>query len=65
LRNLPFHDTTQNRIWLEICALAADLIGWTQRLALTGWARIANRNGYGCACSTPQADWCAPHTVPC
>ena len=41
LRNLPFHDSAQNRVWLEICALAADLIAWTQRLALTGWARIA------------------------
>jgi hypothetical protein len=41
LRNLPFHDAAQNRVWLEICALAADLIAWTQRLALTGWARIA------------------------
>jgi hypothetical protein len=41
LRNLPFHDATQNQVWLEICALAADLIAWTQRLALTGWARIA------------------------
>jgi hypothetical protein len=41
LRNLPFHDAAQNRVWLEICALAADLIAWTQRLALTGWARVA------------------------
>jgi hypothetical protein len=41
LRNLPFHDTTQNQVWLEICALAQDLIAWTQRLALTGWARVA------------------------
>jgi hypothetical protein len=41
LRNLPFHDTAQNRIWLEICALAAALIAWTQRLALRGWARLA------------------------
>jgi hypothetical protein len=41
LRNLPFHDAAQNRVWLEICALAADLIAWTQRLALTGWARLA------------------------
>lgn len=41
LRNLPFHDTTQNAVWLQIAALAADLIAWTQRLALTGWARIA------------------------
>lgn len=41
LRNLPFHDAAQNRVWLEICALAAELIAFTQRLALTGWARIA------------------------
>jgi len=41
LRNLPFHDATQNQVWLDICALAQDLIAFTQRLALTGWARIA------------------------
>jgi Transposase DDE domain group 1 len=41
LRNLPFHDATQNQIWLEICALAQDLIAWLQRLALSGWAQLA------------------------
>jgi hypothetical protein len=41
LCNLPFHDAAQNRVWLEVCALAAELIAFTQRLALTGWARIA------------------------
>jgi hypothetical protein len=41
LRNLPFHDAAQNQVWLEICALAQDLIAWMQRLALTGWARGA------------------------
>jgi hypothetical protein len=41
LRNLPFHDTAQNRVWIEIAALAADLIAWTQRLALTGAHRLA------------------------
>jgi len=34
-------DAAQNQIWLEICALAADLIAWTQRLACTGWAAVA------------------------
>jgi DDE family transposase len=34
LRNLPFHDTAQNRIWLAIAALAQDLLAWTARLAL-------------------------------
>lgn len=33
LRNLPFHRFTQNQIWLEIIALAADLLAWTQTLA--------------------------------
>jgi hypothetical protein len=36
MRNLPFHDLAQNRIWLAITALANDLLAWTQRLALTG-----------------------------
>jgi hypothetical protein len=34
LRNLPFHDTDQNRIWLAITALAQDLLAWCARLAL-------------------------------
>lgn len=33
MRNLPFHGYTQNQIWLEIVALAADLLAWTQTLA--------------------------------
>ena len=33
LRNLPFHGYAQNRIWLEVVALAADLLVWTQILA--------------------------------
>lgn len=41
LRNLPFHDAAQNQIWLEITALAAELIAWMQRLALTGDHRVA------------------------
>ena len=34
LRNLPFHGYAQNQVWLEIVALAADLLTWTQTLAL-------------------------------
>jgi hypothetical protein len=34
LRNLPFHDTAQNRIWVAIAALAQDLLAWCARLAL-------------------------------
>ncbi len=33
LRNLPFHGYNQNRIWVEVVALAADLLAWTQTLA--------------------------------
>lgn len=33
LRNLPFHDFAKNQIWLEIIALAADLLVWIQTLA--------------------------------
>ena len=33
LRNLPLHGFAQNQIWLEIVALAADLLVWTQTLA--------------------------------
>jgi Transposase DDE domain group 1 len=33
LRNLPFHGYAQNRLWVEIVALAADLLSWTQTLA--------------------------------
>lgn len=36
MRNLPLHDFAANQIWLEIAMLAADLLTWTQALALTG-----------------------------
>jgi hypothetical protein len=38
LRNLPFHDTDQNRIWIAISALAQDLLAWCARLALPATA---------------------------
>jgi len=34
LRNLPLHDFAANQIWLEIVGIAADLLAWTQHLAL-------------------------------
>jgi hypothetical protein len=36
LRNLPFFGFDQNQVWLEIIALAADLLVWTQTLAFNG-----------------------------
>lgn len=41
LRNLPFHDLAQNAVWLELVALAQDLLAHTQRLALTGGHQVA------------------------
>jgi len=38
LRNLPFHDTDQNRIWVAITALAQELLAWCARLALPATA---------------------------
>lgn len=38
MRNLPFHGYAHNQIWLEIVALATDLLAWTQTLA---WDRQA------------------------
>jgi hypothetical protein len=40
LRNLPLHDTAQNRIWTEIVQIALDLLAWMPMLALTGRARL-------------------------
>jgi hypothetical protein len=33
LTNLPYHDFAANQVWLEIVALAADLLAWAQTLA--------------------------------
>ena len=35
LRNRPLHHFTANQMWLELTALANDLLAWTQHLALT------------------------------
>ncbi|MGN6332039.1 MAG: IS1380 family transposase [Motilibacteraceae bacterium] len=36
MRNLPFYEYAKNRIWLEIVALATELLVWTQTLAWPG-----------------------------
>jgi hypothetical protein len=36
MRNLPFRTFAHNQVWLQIVALAHDLICWTQRLLLAG-----------------------------
>ncbi|MFF1744539.1 IS1380 family transposase [Streptomyces mirabilis] len=40
LRNLPLHDTAQNKVWLEIVRIALDLLAWMPMFAMTGQARL-------------------------
>jgi hypothetical protein len=40
MRNLPFHEFGQNRIWLAITALATELLAWCARLALPATAKL-------------------------
>lgn len=55
LRGLPLHGFDQNRIWIEITCLAAELITWMQMLAFdTSHARRWARKRYGCGYSPPQ-----------
>lgn len=39
LRNLPLHDTAQNKVWLDIVRITLDLLAWMPMLALSGNAR--------------------------
>ena len=36
MRNMPFRDFEHNQVWLQIVAIAHDLLRWTQRLLLPG-----------------------------
>ena len=40
MRNLPLHDTAQNKVRLEIVQIALDLPAWMPMLALTGKTRL-------------------------
>ena len=40
LTNLPYHRFAANQIWLEIVALAADLLAWAQTLAFPSTAAV-------------------------
>ena len=60
LRNLPFHDTDQNRIWVAISALAQDLLAWCARLALPDTAAGYEPKRCGYASSPPPAGSSAP-----
>ena len=66
LRNLPFSDFEHNRVWLELVALAHDLICWTQRLLLSG--ELAKASPSACAtacCTSPPASPCTPAPPSC
>ena len=50
IRPGPFHGYAHNQIWLEIAALAADLLAWIQTLAWNEHepARRWEPNAYAC-----------------
>jgi len=41
MRNLPFHDFTANKAWLELSLMAQDLISWMKSLLLAGELALA------------------------
>ncbi len=56
LRNLPFHDINQNRIWVAIAALAQDLLAWCARLALPATVSTVRPEGSQTVLITPRGD---------
>jgi hypothetical protein len=60
------HDFAANQIWLELVALAADLLAWTQHLALADTpAEPGSPNGCDCGCSTSPAAPSEPAAAIC
>lgn len=45
LRNLPFYEFSNNAVWIEVVAIAQDLIAWTQGLCLSGKLAKAEPKG--------------------
>jgi Transposase DDE domain group 1 len=45
LRNLPFHEFANNAVWIEVVAIAQDLLAWTQGLCLSGKLAKAEPKG--------------------
>jgi len=41
MRNLPFHDFTANKAWLELSLMAQDLLSWMKSLLLAGELALA------------------------
>ena len=41
LANLPFDDVVNNRVWMNLCFAANDLLAWAQRIGCTGQLRRA------------------------
>ena len=41
LANLPFDDVVNNRVWMNLCFAANDLLAWAQRVGCTGQLRRA------------------------
>ena len=45
LRNLPFYEFSNNAVWVEVVAIAQDLLAWTQGLCLSGKLAKAEPKG--------------------
>jgi hypothetical protein len=45
LRNLPFYEFANNAVWIEVVAIAQDLLAWTQGLCLKGKLATAEPKG--------------------
>ena len=60
LRNLPFHDTDQNRIWLAITALAPTCWPGPPASPCPPPPRSTSPNGCGCGSSPSPDGSCAP-----
>jgi len=45
LRNLPFYEFANNAVWIEVVAIAQDLLAWTQGLCLKGKLARAEPKG--------------------
>src|SRR5207249_1762084 len=45
LRNLPFYEFSNNAVWIEVVAIAQDLLAWTQGLCLSGKLAKAEPKG--------------------
>lgn len=62
LRNLPFYEFTNNAVWIEVVAIAQDLLAWTQGLCLKGKLATAEPKGLRFMVLHMAGRWCGEAT---